>query len=244
VNIGDAQDPLFKFWNQNDNAWEELGGDAATTNVTQLGIGIGTITDPAIIFTATDDGTGTGLYSIGDQVAFTVNGVVAGQFAPNSLQMKTGSANTPAFTFRATIAEGMYDKLKVHMIQCKLGKSRAKQSEIDFMKFMREKGVDAYYMTYRANPRRKYHRMELEEVEQKAIDNGCDDREAALLIHRHLPHESPDRCSLHPRYGATKRPRIKKGMDGCTCHELYAKSPAGKGRKVRGVNVLRLARRR
>ena len=36
VNVGDAQDPIMKFWNQNDSAWEDLGGDAATMTATDL----------------------------------------------------------------------------------------------------------------------------------------------------------------------------------------------------------------
>lgn len=111
--------------------------------------------------------------------------------------------------------------LTVHMIQCKLGKSRAKSSEIAFMKFMREKGIDAYYMTWRKSPKKKFHRLELEEVEKNAIDDGTDERAVGGQFTRHLPKDHKDKCGVHTRYGAKHRPRIKRGIPGCTCWELF-----------------------
>lgn len=59
----------------------------------------------------------------------------------------------------------------IHMIQCKLGKSRPKRSEIDFLKFMREKGCEVYFMTRQAGIRGKkkqitFMKVTLEEVEE------------------------------------------------------------------------------
>jgi len=106
---------------------------------------------------------------------------------------RTPGSKTPVDVVAVYVHQG--DPLKpitdptythVHMIQCKLGTSRPKQSEIDFLKFMREKGCEAYFVTREAN--RKFYRLELEEVEDEAIDDGSTDEditrtEAAKKMH-------------------------------------------------------------
>ena len=109
-------------------------------------------------------------------------------------------------------------RLVVHMIQAKLGKSKPKRSEIDFLRFMREKGCDAYFMTTRNNPtKRRFHRMELEEVEAgPTIDDSLRDVE-------HTGPAMPERpkCEVHPKYMARARPRCKRNLPGCTCYEMF-----------------------
>ena len=77
----------------------------------------------------------------------------------------------------------------IHMIQCKLGKSRPKRSEIDFLKFMREKGCEAYFMTRQraSRPKKKqitFMKVTLEEVEEGKLgpinENGLSETQERL----------------------------------------------------------------
>ncbi len=113
--------------------------------------------------------------------------------------------------------------VKVHMIQCKLGTSRAKRSEIDFLKFMREKGVDAYFMTsVRGRFHCKFQRLELEEVEENCIDNGLNDADLKRSdSHRRTDDERLVKCARHPRYQGRRRPRVRRGIVGCRCYKMF-----------------------
>jgi hypothetical protein len=54
VDVGDAEDPTMSMWNQNDNAWEEIAGDAADLNVTSV-----TASGTGTVVTLSVTGTGT-----------------------------------------------------------------------------------------------------------------------------------------------------------------------------------------
>lgn len=61
---------------------------------------------------------------------------------------------------------------EVHVIQCKLGKSQPKRSEIDFLRFMREKGCEAYFITRQYEKGKKrimFKKVTLEQVEDGKI---------------------------------------------------------------------------
>jgi Holliday junction resolvase len=63
-----------------------------------------------------------------------------------------------------------FDNAEVHLIQCKLGKSRPKRSEIDFLRFMVEMGYKAYFVTKTHSKR--YQELSLDEVESGPVKDG------------------------------------------------------------------------
>ena len=60
-----------------------------------------------------------------------------------------------------------FKNTEVHLIQCKLGKSRPKRSEIDFLRSMVEMGYKAYFVTKTHG--KKYQELSLDEVERGPI---------------------------------------------------------------------------
>ena len=75
----------------------------------QLEIADGDASDPSIIFTSSDDGTGSGIFSRGaDIVSFSSNGILAGEFNSASLRMHAGTAVSPSHSFFDQSSMGMF----------------------------------------------------------------------------------------------------------------------------------------
>ena len=113
-----------------------------------------------------------------------------------------------------------FENTEVHLIQCKLGKSRPKRSEIDFLRFMVEMGYKAYFVTKTQSKR--YQELSLDEVERGPIKDDSSKENADTKA---LPIEG---CGVHKKYRARRKPRVKPGIEGCRCYFMFKQMLLGK----------------
>lgn len=82
---------------------------AEQTFSAQVRISNGTVTEPAIVFTADDDTSGTGIYRpAANQIGLAVNGVFTGLIAAQGYLNINGTALLPSYSFNSDPNTGMY----------------------------------------------------------------------------------------------------------------------------------------